>query len=60
VTGWLVYDDANANPVPALVDHYNDFDDFDLVPYDKLGLLPEPDQVITLDVEMNMLGNGKP
>jgi iron transport multicopper oxidase len=62
VTGWLVYDDANTNPTPALIkeDTFNDFDDFNLVPYDKMALLPEPDQVITLDVNMGNLGNGKP
>lgn len=60
MTGWLVYDDANTNPDPALVDEFNDFDDFYLVPYDKRPLLPEPDQVITLDVVMDNLGNGKP
>ncbi|KAG0647818.1 Cell surface ferroxidase fetC [Hyphodiscus hymeniophilus] len=60
VTGWLVYDEANANPVPELLDEFNDFDDFTLVPFDKMALLPEPDQVITLDVIMDNLGNGKP
>ena len=60
MTGWLVYDEANTNPDPALIDELNDFDDFTLVPYDKKPLLPEPDQVITLDVVMDNLGNGKP
>ena len=60
MTGWLVYDEANINPDPALIDELNDFDDFTLVPYDKKPLLPEPDQVITLDVVMDNLGNGKP
>jgi iron transport multicopper oxidase len=60
VTGWLVYDEANTNPDPALIDELNDFDDFTLVPYDKKPLLPEPDRVISLDVVMDNLGNGKP
>ncbi|KAE9372214.1 multicopper oxidase [Stipitochalara longipes BDJ] len=60
VTGWLVYDSAKPLPTPALVDKFNDFDDFDLVPYDKKPLLPEPDQTITLDVMMGVLGDGKP
>ncbi|QSZ34526.1 hypothetical protein DSL72_006120 [Monilinia vaccinii-corymbosi] len=59
-TGWLVYDDSKALPNPALVDEYKDFDDFDLVPYDRMALLPEPDQTISLDVNMDVLGNGKP
>ncbi|TGO56440.1 hypothetical protein BOTNAR_0223g00150 [Botryotinia narcissicola] len=59
-TGWLVYDDNKALPDAAFVDEYNDFDDFNLVPYDHMALLPEPDQVISLDVVMDVLGNGKP
>ncbi|KAG9242235.1 Cupredoxin [Calycina marina] len=59
-TGWLVYDAANSNPTPAFLDALDDFDDFSLVPYDKMALLPEADQVISLDVIMDNLGNGKP
>ncbi|KAF7942721.1 uncharacterized protein EAE97_006175 [Botrytis byssoidea] len=59
-TGWLVYDDNKALPDAAFIDEYNDFDDFNLVPYDHMALLPEPDQVISLDVVMDVLGNGKP
>ncbi|EDN96701.1 hypothetical protein SS1G_01627 [Sclerotinia sclerotiorum 1980 UF-70] len=59
-TGWLVYDDAKALPDAAFVDEYNDFDDFNLVPYDEMPLLPEPHQTISLDVVMDVLGNGKP
>jgi iron transport multicopper oxidase len=60
VTGWLVYDSTKPLPDPALLDEFNDFDDASLVPYDKMPLLPDPDQVITLDVVMDDLGNGKP
>ncbi|KAH8593306.1 Cupredoxin [Bisporella sp. PMI_857] len=59
-TGWLIYDEAKSKPDPAFIDEFNDFDDFTLVPYDKQGLLPEPDQLITFDVIMDNLGNGKP
>ncbi|TGO35372.1 hypothetical protein BHYA_0160g00050 [Botrytis hyacinthi] len=59
-TGWLVYDDSKALPDAAFIDEYNDFDDFNLVPYDRMALLPEPDQVISLDVAMDVLGDGKP
>ncbi|KAJ8071067.1 hypothetical protein OCU04_001412 [Sclerotinia nivalis] len=59
-TGWLVYDDTKALPDAAFVDEYNDFDDFNLVPYDEMPLLPEPHQTISLDVVMDVLGNGKP
>ena len=46
-------------PAPALVNQFKDFDDFALVPYDHKPLLPEPDQTITIDVVMNVLGDGK-
>ncbi|ESZ96207.1 multicopper like protein [Sclerotinia borealis F-4128] len=59
-TGWLVYDDSKALPDAAFVDVYNDFDDFNLVPHDGMVLLPEPDRRISLDVIMDVLGNGQP
>ncbi|KAM0148539.1 hypothetical protein ACHAQE_003670 [Botrytis cinerea] len=59
-TGWLVYDDTKALPDAAFVDEYNDFDDFNLVPHDGMALLSKPDQIISLDVVMDVLGNGKP
>ena len=58
-TGWLVYDETKPNPDPKLIDEFNEFDDFSLIPYDKQPLLPDPDQLITLDVIMDNLGNGK-
>lgn len=60
MTGWLVYDEAQPLPTPAFVDELDNFDDFTLVPFDKQPLLPEADQVITLDVVMDNLGDGKP
>ena len=60
MTGWLVYDDTKQLPAATLVDELNNFDDFNLVPYDQQPLLPEADQVITLDVVMGNLGDGKP
>ncbi|PQE29797.1 multicopper oxidase protein [Rutstroemia sp. NJR-2017a WRK4] len=59
-TGWLVYDDSKPLPEAKTVDELNDFDDFTLIPYDRQPLLSEPDQTITLDVVMDVLGNGKP
>ncbi|KAH6610266.1 iron transport multicopper oxidase fet3 precursor [Trichoderma cornu-damae] len=59
VTGWLTYD-SNANlPQPALLDQLDPFDDINLVPYDKMELLPEPDQVVELDVIMDNLRDGR-
>jgi iron transport multicopper oxidase len=60
VTGWLVYDAAKDMPDPSPVDSLDAFDDFGLVPLDKMALLPEADQKITLDVIMDNLGDGKP
>jgi iron transport multicopper oxidase len=58
VTGWLVYDDALALPVPTLVDELNPFDDMTLLPYDNQTLLGEPDQIVELAVIMDNLGDG--
>ncbi|KAH8659042.1 putative multicopperoxidase [Ilyonectria robusta] len=57
-TGWLTYDDSKPKPEAALVDSYNDFDDMNLVPYDRLELYPEPDMVVELNVIMDNLGDG--
>lgn len=58
VTGWLQYNTTADLPAAALVDEYNDFNDWDLVPYDQEPLLTEPDQSIKLEVIMANLGNG--
>lgn len=57
--GFLIYDDTKPIPKPTKVDSLDYFDDFNLVPLDKLPLLPTPDQTITLDVDMKNLGNGR-
>ncbi|KAL7937529.1 Cupredoxin [Trichoderma chlorosporum] len=59
VTGWLTYDSKAPLPEPALVDELSPFDDMSLVPYDKMERLPEPDQVVELDVIMDNLRDGK-
>ncbi|KAL8999872.1 MAG: hypothetical protein Q9169_001413 [Polycauliona sp. 2 TL-2023] len=58
VTGWLVYSDAAPRPTPAFVDEFEPFDDFTLVPYDKLPLLADPDYSFELNVKMDNLGDG--
>ncbi|KAI4153763.1 MAG: hypothetical protein L6R39_001500 [Caloplaca ligustica] len=58
VTGWLVYDKAAPLPPPALVDSFEPFDDFILVPYDRLPILDKVDHSIELDVKMGNLGDG--
>ncbi|XXG97247.1 hypothetical protein Hte_003543 [Hypoxylon texense] len=58
VTGWLVYDEAQPLPDPALVDELDPFDDMTLLPYDNQTLLGEPDTIVELDVIMDNLGDG--
>ncbi|KAL8776311.1 MAG: hypothetical protein Q9213_008322, partial [Squamulea squamosa] len=58
VTGWLVYSDSAPRPTPAFVEKFDPFDDFTLVPYDKLPLFADPDYSVQLDVKMDNLGDG--
>ncbi|KAI0181548.1 multicopper oxidase [Hypoxylon sp. FL1284] len=58
VTGWLVYDEAQPLPDPALVDELDPFDDITLLPYDNQTLLGKPDKIVELDVIMDNLGDG--
>lgn len=57
-TGWLVYDDAAPLPTPALLDIFNEFDDFTLVPTDGEELLGPVDYSFNLDLKMDNLGDG--
>jgi iron transport multicopper oxidase len=58
VTGWLVYDENQPLPEPALLDEFDVFDDMSLVPYDNLTIFGEPDQTVTLAVIMDNLDDG--
>lgn len=60
VTGWLVYDQAKSNPVPAILDadDFDEIDDVTLYPQDNQTRLGLPDQTITLNVIMDNLGDG--
>lgn len=58
VTGWLTYDSSKPMPEPALVDEFNEFDDYTLVPYDNQTILGAPDHQIELEVIMDNLGDG--
>ncbi|KAL8760372.1 MAG: hypothetical protein Q9184_003378 [Pyrenodesmia sp. 2 TL-2023] len=58
VTGWLVYDSAAPLPTPAFVDAFEPFDDFTLIPHDRLPLFSQVDQSIQLDMKMDNLGDG--
>lgn len=61
-TNWLSYNpDKPYDEVKMIYESSDDieyFDDFNLVPYDKVELLPEPDYEIKVDVIMNNLYDG--
>ncbi|CAD6505696.1 BgTH12-01186 [Blumeria graminis f. sp. triticale] len=58
-TGYLVYDKEKPIPQPATVQTLDFFDDLNLIPLDKMPLLPPPDKSIVLDVIMGNLENGR-
>lgn len=58
VTGWLTYDSSAPFPDPAVVDEFNPYDDFTLVPVDGEEVYETADYTISLDLTMNNLGNG--
>jgi iron transport multicopper oxidase len=61
-TNWLEYNAAvphlQANITVDQASDLNPFDDFTLVPYDQMPLLPDPDYEITVAVQMEVMGNG--
>lgn len=58
VTSYLLYNEKAALPESKLIDEFDPFDDFTLVPQDKLETFPEADVQIQLDVKMDNLNNG--
>ncbi|RFU23617.1 hypothetical protein B7463_g12721, partial [Scytalidium lignicola] len=61
-TNWLEYN-ASAPHLPAnitvdVASDLNPYDDYSLVPYDHMPLLPDPDHEIEVTVFMENLGNG--
>ncbi|KIN02895.1 Ferroxidase [Oidiodendron maius Zn] len=61
-TNWLEYNASaphlQANITVDQASDLNPFDDFTLVPYDNMPLLPDPDYEITVAVNMEVMGNG--
>ena len=53
-----MYDDNADKPDPILVDSFEPFDDFTLVPADGQALFEEADQSIQLDLSMINLADG--
>ncbi|KAI9845921.1 MAG: hypothetical protein M1837_004457 [Sclerophora amabilis] len=58
VTGWLVYDKSKELATPELLDEWIDYDDFELVPFDRLEVYDNVDYSIQLDMKMDNLGDG--
>lgn len=58
VTSWLVYDEKKELPAATLIDAFEPYDDFNLVPVDGMKLLGEADHTINLDMVMDNLGDG--
>jgi iron transport multicopper oxidase len=58
VTSWLTYGDSTDFAVAADLDEFDPFDDFALVPVDKLETLPDATQTVSLDLAMDNLGDG--
>ena len=53
-----MYDRNKVLPTPSILEAYEPFDDFTLVPYDREVLLDNVDQSITLNFAMGNLGDG--
>jgi iron transport multicopper oxidase len=57
VTAWIVYDESNANPEPALLGSFYDWEDTSLVPLEPEPVV-QPDESHQLDVLFSTLGDG--
>ena len=53
-----MYDEAKNTPDPALLDEFDPFDDFTLVPHDGMPLFDKVDYSIQMDFKMDNLGDG--
>ncbi|OCK75595.1 multicopper oxidase, partial [Lepidopterella palustris CBS 459.81] len=58
VTGWLIYDDSKPLPPAAMIENFDPFDDFNLIPHDLEPLYDHVDYALTLDLKMGNLGDG--
>lgn len=58
VTGWLIYNDNAEKPAAALLDSFEPFDDYTLVPQDGLEIFTDVDYSFNLDLKMDNLGDG--
>lgn len=58
VTGYLLYNDQEPLPAATLLDEFNDYDDFNLVPYDREELFTDVTRSIEMTMKMAVLGDG--
>lgn len=58
VTGWLVYNDKEPLPDPTLLDEFDPFDDYTLVPQDGLELYDKVDYSMEMNFYMGNLNDG--
>ncbi|KAK3949308.1 Cupredoxin [Pseudoneurospora amorphoporcata] len=58
VTSYLLYNNTAPLPTPSPLDSFTPLDDTHLHPRDNLGILPLPDQAITLNISMSNLASG--
>ncbi|KAK1778467.1 Cupredoxin [Copromyces sp. CBS 386.78] len=57
-TSYLVYNNTAPLPTPSPLDSFTPLDDTHLHPRDNLGILPLPNQAITLNISMSNLASG--
>jgi iron transport multicopper oxidase len=58
VTGWLVYSQEEALPEPSFPQSFDPFDDFYLIPYDRMEMYDHVDYSFNLDFQMGVLDDG--
>lgn len=58
VTGYLVYDKTAKLPEPTILDSFDYFDDFTLIPYDREPIFENVSQTLVLNMVMDNLGDG--
>jgi iron transport multicopper oxidase len=53
-----MYDDKVVKPSPVLLETFEPFDDYTLVPQDRLEIYSNVDYSFNLDLKMDNLGDG--
>lgn len=53
-----MYDENAEKPIPSLLETFEPFDDYTLVPQDGLEIFSDVDYSFNLDLKMDNLGDG--